>query len=225
MRGKLITIEGIDGSGKGTQAKRLLEALGQKGMAARLFSFPNYGNTFFAKEVGRFLDGQLGSLEAVHPKLAAMLFAGDRFEMKGELEACLQQGCHVICDRFTASNIAHQSVKLGSEGFEPFAAWLEELEHGVYGLPWPDFTVFLDVPLDQTRKLVLLKEKRSYTEQKEDIQEQDKDYQGRVYDAYQALYKRGGWYRLACLGADGLRSIEDISEELITRVSEFLEGA
>ena len=110
-KGKLIVFEGIDGSGKGTQTKKLFNFLKNKGIKTELFEFPFYSETFFGKEVGNYLNGEFGGLKEIHPKLSAMLYAGDRYEKRDELIKKLNQGYLIICDRYVPSNIAHQTAK------------------------------------------------------------------------------------------------------------------
>src|SRR5271163_4764483 len=108
--GKLIAIEGIDGSGKRTQVELLAHALTERGYTVHQIAFPKYESTF-GKLVGQFLDGRLGPLEHVDPRFTALLYAGDRLEAKPELEAALQQGQIVLADRYVASNLAHQGAR------------------------------------------------------------------------------------------------------------------
>src|SRR5262245_14747793 len=98
-RGKLIAIEGIDGSGKGTQAARLVAGLQEKGLRVELISFPRYRDTFFGARIGDFLNGRFGGLAEVHPFLAATLFAGDRLESRQLLEDALGRNNVVVLDR------------------------------------------------------------------------------------------------------------------------------
>lgn len=218
MRGKLITIEGIDGSGKGTQATMLLDKLLEKSIPAKLYSFPNYEKTFFGKEVGAFLRGEFGSIESVDPKLASILFAGDRFEKKHEIEADLSNGVIVICDRYVDSNIAHQCAKLSSDMRQEFCEWLENLEYKVFGMPRPDIVFLLDVPLSISKEMVLKKNKRTYTDAKEDIHESAHGYLEEVFSMYLELGKHGGWHKIECTRNSRIRDIEEINESIINFV-------
>ncbi|RPI82323.1 MAG: thymidylate kinase, partial [Planctomycetaceae bacterium] len=110
-RALLIDFEGIDGSGKGTQARRLCERLSAERIPCALISFPRYSETLFGRAVGEFLNGRFGALDQVHPFLVSLLFAGDRFESKGLLETALAQNEVVVLDRYVPSNIAHQASK------------------------------------------------------------------------------------------------------------------
>ena len=115
----LIAIEGIDGAGKGTQAARLTDRLNEAGLKTTKIQFPRYSETTFGGAIGDFLNGRFGSLDQVHPQLASVLYAGDRFESKPHLLQAMETHDAVVLDRFTGSNLAHQSAKLdGTERSE-----------------------------------------------------------------------------------------------------------
>src|SRR5436189_2398478 len=108
--GKLIAVEGIDGSGKRTQVDRLTLALKARGYSIYSTGFPQF-ESWFGKMVGQFLNGDLGSLENVDPHFTTLLYAGDRFEAKPKLEAALNNGQIVLVDRYVGSNLAHQTAR------------------------------------------------------------------------------------------------------------------
>lgn len=214
MTGKLITIEGIDGSGKGTQAAKLVSELSKVGIPAKMYSFPAYDKTFFGKEIGAFLRGEFGTINEVHPKLAALLFASDRLEQKSNLIKDLMEGTYIICDRYVESNIAHQAAKVPEETRGGFISWIKELEYSVNGLPKPDITVFLDVPLQISKEFVLKKKQRSYTDEKEDIHEADHSYLEKVYEVYKRQQRVEDWYTINCVNTNKVKSIETINKEI-----------
>lgn len=216
MTGKLITIEGIDGSGKGTQSQLLIKKLEQSGKKVKMYSFPAYEETFFGKEVGAFLRGEFGSIDDVHPKLASVLYASDRLEQKPQMLKDLTDGYYVVCDRYVESNMGHQAAKFPLEERPEFINWLNELEYGVNALPKPDITFFLDVPLSVSKELVLKKKQRSYTDEKEDIHEAAHGYLEKVYQVYQYLNERNKWCRVPCVDNGTIRSIEQINSELLS---------
>lgn len=218
MRGMLITIEGIDGSGKGTQAEMLLKRLPEASFPTKLYSFPCYNDTFFGNEIGAYLRGEFGTLEQVHPKLASILFAGDRFEKKDEIENDLKNGVNVICDRYIDSNIAHQCAKLPLDKRQKFADWLETLEYNVFSMPKPDITFFLDVPLNISKQMVLMKKKRSYTDEKEDIHESSYEYLESVFSVYLALGEIRKWKKISCTKDSCIRGINEINLELVSHI-------
>lgn len=214
MKGKLVTFEGIDGSGKGTQSKLLLSKLRAAGVKAEIFSFPCYDKTFFGKEIGAFLRGEFGGINDVHPKLASMLYAMDRLEMRQSIIEYLDGGYIVICDRYVDSNIAHQSSKLSSEEKTKFINWIEELEYVFNKMPVPDLTFFLDVPINVSKEMVLKKNKRNYTELDEDIHEKEYGYLEKVYCSYQEINSGKRWKKIECC-KDGVLSTPEFISNLV----------
>jgi len=171
-RGNLIALEGIDGSGKRTQLDLLACELDARGLSTFRISFPRY-ESFYGKLVGRYLNGEFGTLGAVDPHLSALLYAGDRLEGKPEIEAALSAGKIVLADRYIGSNMAHQSARVPPEQREEFFAWLKRLEYGLYALPVEDLVAYLHVPVAEAHRLIGLKSARAYTSLKRDIQEAD----------------------------------------------------
>src|SRR5579862_9364677 len=164
-RGKLIAIEGIDGSGKRTQLDLLAQALEARGLEAYRISFPRY-ESLFGKLVGEYLNGDFGPMEAVDPHLSAVLYAGDRMEAKPAIQAALSSGKIVLADRYIASNLAHQSARVPAERREEFIGWVKRLEYGAYALPVEDLVVYLRLPVAEAHRLVGLKSARTYTSKK-----------------------------------------------------------
>jgi dTMP kinase len=213
--GYLVAIEGIDGSGKGTQAKRLHERLESEGLRATLISFPRYDATFFGRAVGKYLNGAFGSLGEVHPFFASLLFAGDRFESRTVLTEALAAHDVVVLDRYVASNIAHQAARLEGAARERLAEAIEHLEFDVYQLPRPDLVVLLDLSVPCAQRLIATKPARAYTERAADIQEADAGYLGRVRALYLELAGREtNWSVICCEQQGSLRSVEEVGEEI-----------
>jgi dTMP kinase len=211
----LVALEGIDGSGKGTQAQRLLRRLETDGRRATLLSFPRYDATFFGRAVGQYLNGAFGSLAQVHPFFAALLFAGDRFESRPVLTEALATHDVVVLDRYVASNIAHQAARLDGDGRERLLEAIEHLEFEVYQMPRPDLVVLLDLSVACAQRLIANKPARSYTERAADIQEADADYLTRVRSLYLDLARRQpNWSVVSCEQQGSLRSADDIAEEI-----------
>lgn len=210
----LIAIEGIDGSGKGTQAKLLLERARREGHSAELLAFPMYQDSFFGHEIGRYLNGEFGDVWSVHPRLTATLYAGDRFESRERLWRLRQETDLVVCDRYTPSNQAHQSVKLPEPERPAFFSWLDRLEHEVFGIPRPDLVIFLDLPPEMAAELIQRKSARTYTDRKADIHEMDDSYLRSVHTAYRALSEGERWATIPCVSAGGIRPLEEIHEAI-----------
>lgn len=213
--GRLIAIEGIDGSGKGTQLELLQKALRANGVAVHATNFPHY-QSWFGSMVGQFLNGKFGALETVHPHFAALLYAGDRFEAKRELTDALTQGKLVLADRYIASNLAHQTGRVPAAQRAEFITWLEHLEYDIYGLPREDRVIYLRVPPAQAQALVAQKTARSYTNAKQDIQESSLRHLQDAAEMYDQLAKRPHWATIECIDrlTNTMRAPEAISADL-----------
>jgi dTMP kinase len=218
-RGRFISLEGIDGSGKLTQLDLLARELDARGLATFRISFPRYGS-FFGKLVGRYLNGEFGALDAVDPHFSALLYAGDRLEAKPEIEAALSSGKIVLADRYIGSNLAHQSARVPPEQREEFLAWLKRLEYGLYALPGEDLVVYLRVPVAEAQRLVGLKSARAYTNLKHDIQEADIKHLEETAIIYDRLATEANWARIDCINtASGvLYSPEEIHRAVLRAV-------
>lgn len=222
MTGKIIVFEGIDGSGKGTQSKKLYTHLKSLNYKVALFEFPFYDDTFFGKEVGNYLNGKFGSLDEVDPKLSAMLYAGDRYEKKDEIIEKLNQNYIVICDRYVPSNIAHQTSKYkNNQEKEKLKRWIEKLEYTVYKLPRPDTVFFMDMNPNFSSDLVLKKDTRNYTDKKKDLHESDNNYLNDVYNTFKHLTKEKNWITIECQTQNNLKDVEEIHSEIIKNLKKL----
>jgi dTMP kinase len=218
-RGKLIVIEGIDGSGKQTQASLLARAFEERSIALVRFSFPRYESSF-GHLIARFLNGEFGPLSAVDAHFSALLYAGDRFEAKPELEEALHSGRVIVMDRYIASNLAHQAARLPVERRAEFIAWLRHLEYGIYGLPTEDLVIYLRVPAQEGHRLVGLKSARSYTAKQRDLQESDLSHLNEAARVYDQLAKASNWVTIDCFDSkSGKHSApEEIHREVIEAI-------
>lgn len=183
----LITIEGIDGSGKATQAKLVQKNLEESGLRSTIFSFPAYQSSAYGDLIAEYLNGNLGKLEDIHPKLAALMFSVDRLHAKEQLDALLDEGGIVICDRYVHSNIAYQSARVPEDEQTDFSNWLYDLEFKTNDMPKPDAAFFLNVAPDVARERVLQKDPRDYTDKAEDLHEQEHGYMETVSHRYLCL--------------------------------------
>lgn len=222
MTAKIVAIEGIDGSGKGTQSGRLVENLLGEGRAVSLLSFPRYSDTRFGAAIGDFLNGRFGSLEQVSPFLASVLYAGDRFESKALIEKAVSECDVLIFDRYTASNIAHQGAKVTAAERDEIIEFIEGIEHDVFGLPRADLTLLMDISVELSQALIRKKAPRDYTDQAADLQEADVAYMSGVRDVYQSLAARGSWQAIPCESNGELRSLDDIAGDAQQAVSAIL---
>lgn len=219
----LIAIEGIDGAGKGTQARRLTDALRATGRSVELLSFPRYEQTSFGRRIGEFLNGRFGALDQVSPFLAALLYAGDRFESKPVLTAALANNDVVVLDRYVASNIAHQAAKLDGAEREELSRWIEHIEFELNALPRPDLTILFDLSAADAQQLIARKQQRSYTDRAADLHEADAAYLSRVREVYLELaHGRLDWLRVAVTQDGRVRTVDEIAEEVLKRVTDSL---
>jgi dTMP kinase len=197
-RGKLIAIEGIDGSGKRTQLELLARALESRGIECVSVSFPRYDSSF-GQLVAQYLNGDFGPLSAVDPHFSAMLYAGDRLEAKPELDAALSAGKTVLADRYIASNLAHQTARVAPEQRLKFLHWLQRLEYSLYDLPAEDLVLFLRLPVTEAHRLVGMKQAREYTALRRDLQEADVRHLEEAAYIYESLAATPTWAAIECV--------------------------
>jgi dTMP kinase len=224
-RGKLIVLEGIDGSGKRTQMEMLARALTWRGIDFIRTSFPRYDG-FFGKLVARFLNGDFGPLQVVDPHLSALLYAGDRLEAKPEIEAALAAGKIVLADRYIGSNLAHQGARMPRKKRPEFLKWLRKLEYEVYALPAEDLVIYLRVPAAEGRRLVGQKGARKYTKRRRDLQEANLAHLEKASAVYDGLSRQPNWIKIQCSSAGikgksrviSLRTPAAIHEEILKAV-------
>ena len=215
----MIAIEGIDGSGKRTQVELLTAALRERGHSVFATGFPQY-DSWFGKMVGQFLNGELGPLESVDPHFSALLYAGDRYEAKGKLEAALNNGQIVLVDRYIGSNLAHQTARVDAAKRAAFQEWIEHLEYGIYGMPKEDLVLYLRVPAVEAQKLVAMKSARSYTSAQKDLLEASLRHLEDAARMYEALSKRPNWNTIECFDSkrNQMREAEKIAQEILGTV-------
>lgn len=220
--GKLIVIEGTDGSGKSTQFKLLTQRLTREGRDFRQIVFPQYSEPSSAL-IRMYLGGEFGQRPGdVNAYAASAFYAVDRYaSFKKVWGNYYNGGGLVISDRYTTSNAVHQASKEPPENRQRFLKWLYEFEYDHLGLPRPDLTLYLDVPTDFTEKLLRAREQDTHT--KADIHEKDTQYLAtcRRMGAFAADYY--GWTVISCVRDGKMRSMEDIHEEIYRHVRNCLE--
>jgi dTMP kinase len=218
-----LVLEGIDGSGKGTQAARLVETAAARGHSVASFRFPLYDDNPFSRAIGRYLNGELGSLEDVHPALSALLYACDRFHARPELVRAIEEHDLVVCDRYVASNLAHQGSQLEGAEREELLDWLLEVEYGEFQLPKPGLVVLLDAHPKLARELVAKKGERSYTTLEADILESNEAHGDASREIYLELARRDGWQVVGTAGEDGsVRDVDEIAADVWAAVEPLL---
>lgn len=168
MKGKFIAIEGPDGSGKETQQKLLIARLRKNGYSVEPFDFPQYESSLFGELVGQMLSETYGPMDNIHPRIASVVYAADRWSASPKINDHLLRGDIIVANRYTLSNDAHQSARLPEAERDAFLKWLEDLEYSSlgFGIPRPDLYIHLDVPPEISQELILQKAERAYLEGK-----------------------------------------------------------
>lgn len=176
-KGKLIVLDGTDGSGKTTQAHLLVNRLRQNGHKVKLADFPQYGHKS-AGLIENYLTGQYGEADKVDPYIASLFYALDRYDFSFKLNNWLNAGCHVISNRYVASSMGHQAGKIkNKKQRQKFLRWLDELEYNLLRIPQPDLNIILHVPAEIAQKLVDHKGPRAYLNgQKRDQHEKNRQH-------------------------------------------------
>ena len=220
--GKLIVIEGTDGSGKSTQFKALTERLHNEGTDFKTLVFPRYSEPSSAL-IRMYLGGEFGTNPSdVNAYAASAFYAVDRFaSYKQDWGQWYDNGGVILSDRYTTSNAVHQTSKEPKEKQAEFLRWLYEFEYDKLGLPRPDLIIYLDVPTAFTEKL--MRHREASTNTKADIHEKDMDYLATCRETGRAAAKFYNWTIIDCVKDGQMRSIEDIHKEIYAKVRACLE--
>ena len=220
--GKLIVLEGTDGSGKSTQFRLLTQRLTQDKFTFEKLVFPQYSEPSSAL-IRMYLGGEFGhSPSDVNAYAASVFFAVDRYaSFKKVWGDWYENGGLIVSDRYTTSNAVHQTSKEPEEKQAEFLHWLYEFEYDKLGLPRPDLTIYLDVPTDFTEKL--MRRREADTNTTADIHEQDLSYLATCRESGRAAAQFYGWTMVNCVKDGAMRSIEDIHEEIYAHVAKLLE--
>jgi dTMP kinase len=172
-QGIFIVLEGVDGSGKGTQFRLLTERLKAVGYDVEVFDFPRYEQPS-SHFVRNYLNGEYGDAAGISPYTASLFFALDRYEAAPQIKKAIQQGKIVLSNRYVGSNMAHQGGKFTNSGEQRgFFIWEDGLEFQMLGIPRPTLNIFLRVPAEISHELIVKKAKRSYTDNSHDQHEAD----------------------------------------------------
>ena len=222
MKGKLIVLEGTDGSGKATQTRFLVENLKKSGYQVEVEDFPQYGQKS-AGPVEDYLNGKYGTAEELGPYVPSIFYAVDRFAAKARMLKNLQQGMVVVSNRYVGSSMAHQGGKIKDRAEQKkYFEWLDHLEFEKFGIPRPDLNLLLHVPAEVAQKLVDQKEKRDYTEGR-DMHEDDLDHLESAERVYLSIAKEYGYEVVECVSVGKLQTPEEISELVWQKVKPILE--
>ena len=217
MQGKLIVIEGLDGSGKATQAKLLCEALEARGHKVKKVSFPDYESSSSAL-IKMYLAGEFGTDPAsVNAYAASTFYAVDRYaSFKKGWESFYHEGGIVVADRYTTSNAVHQCSKLPRDQWDGYLQWLFDFEYRLVGIPTPDRVIYLQVDPAVSQKLMTGRYQGD--ESKKDIHEKNLAYLDRSRQAAEYCAEKLGWQTVSCVSHGAMRTIEDIHEEVLENI-------
>ena len=220
-KGKIILMEGTDGSGKNTQAKKLVERLTQDGLPCEMMSFPRYdtptgriiGQCYLGKNLGEGDKAWFGEADSVDPNVASLYYSADQKAAEGEIRRIINSGTHLVLDRYVESNMGHQGGKeTDPEKRKKFIKFIEDLSYGVLNLPRPDLTIFLYLPYEHGE---VLRKKRGG---ERDGHESNLDHLIRAEETYEFLSEKYEWKKITCNVLGNTRSEEDISEEVYKHV-------
>lgn len=220
--GKLIVIEGTDGSGKSTQFRLLTDRLESEQVKFQKLVFPQYSEPSSAL-IRMYLGGEFGkSPSDVNAYAASAFYSVDRYASYRKVWGkWYEEGGLVVSDRYTTSNAVHQASKEPEDKREDFLNWLYDFEYDKLGLPRPDLVIYLDVPTDFTEKMLRHRETETHTHA--DIHEQDMQYLATCQRMGRAAAEHYGWTVIRCVRDGAMRSMEDIHEEIYRHVAACLE--
>ena len=224
----LIVLEGLDGAGKSTQLKMVTSYFSSLGRKVDYLHFPRYTAPLYSELIAKFLRGDFGSIDQVHPQLVALLFAEDRRDASSLIRSWMNQGHVVILDRYVYSNIAFQCAKLPTaEQAEELRDWILDLEFGRFGIPRPTLNLFLDVPIEFVDAKLRQSRKggdRRYLEGKADIHEANIAFQVKVRDIYREQCRMDDQFlRIDCSDDEGhMLPAADIFRRIRTQIDALL---
>lgn len=226
-KGKLIVIDGTDGSGKATQVALLSKRLKKEGYTVKNVDFPEYYKNFFGKFIGHCLSEQYYNFVKVHPKIASVLYAADRFESKLEIENWLTKGYIVIANRYVSANQIHQGGKIKSVKKRiEFIKWLDQMEHKVFKIPRPNVVIYLSVPFEVSLRMMKernAKSMRNYTGGRSDVHEVDVEFQKNSRNSALWLSKTLKYFKkIDCAPKGEILSREEIHVEVYEKVKKLL---
>ncbi len=202
-KGKFIVIDGIDGSGKGTQTRLLVAKLKSLNIKVKLIDFPQYENNFFGKLIGEYLAGAYGDFSEIDPRVASVLYAGDRFESSKMIRKWIDEGYTVVADRYVSANQIHQGGKIDNpKERKEFMSWLDKMEYSVFKIPRPDLVIYLDVPFEVSKEWLknkIMKIKKKYLKGRLDVAEENLTYLKNSRNSGIDLSKNDkGWEKIEC---------------------------
>ena len=227
-KGKLIVIDGTDGSGKATQVKLLAQTLRKEGHKIKIVDFPEYYKNFFGKFIGHCLSQQYYNFLGVHPKIASVLYAADRWESSEEMREWLKKGYIVIANRYVSANQIHQGGKTkDARRRNDFLKWLDQMEYEIFKIPRPDVTFYLSLPIKIVLKLLdergSSKMKREYLKRAKDVHEADENFLINSRKSALKLVKEvPNFIKIECAENGKILSREKIHEMIYQKVKKII---
>ena len=220
-KGKLIVLEGTDGSGKATQCAALAEALKRDGIGCEKIEFPRYDQESSAL-IRMYLNGAFGTHPSdVNAYAASTFFAVDRYaSYRTDWGGIYENGGLILSDRYTTSNAIHQGSKLPEAELPAFFDWLYDLEYGKLGLPRPDLVLYLDVDLPTSLKRMQHRQEKLNT--KADIHEQDEAYLENCLRIGRLAAAHYGWTVVPFMKDGAERALEEKHEEIFSIIRSAL---
>ena len=217
-KGKLIVIDGGNGSGKTTQARLLVEHLKKEQILVKYVDFPQYYRSFHGKTVAKFLRGEFGKIDEVSPYLISLAFALDRASVKHEMDEFLAKGGIIIANRYATSSMAHQAAKCKTEKERAdFLKWVYELEYKVHKIPKENIVIYLHVPYQLGIKLTEKRGTPAYLEgATQDIEEKDLNNRIQTEAMYLMLCKKyRHWKKIDCVKDGKLLPAQEIHKQIL----------
>lgn len=213
-KGKLIVIEGSDGSGKTTQTKMLVDYFKKRHVKVKYIEFPRYYTSFHGEIVARFLRGEFGAINSVSPYLISLAYALDRLSQRDQINNWLKRGYMIVANRYVTSSLAHQAAKLNDRERDRFVEWLDELEYRVHKMPREDLVIYLYVPWQIGQQLSQSKTK-VYLNGQKDIAENDIKHLQETEKMYNWLLRnKKNWVRVKCVRKGKIRDKKEIQEKI-----------
>lgn len=228
-QGKLIVLDGTDGSGKATQAAELVNHLRREGKRVETYDFPRYSN-HFGGLIGEGLAGKHGDFAHISPYIISALYAADRFESSAIIKNWLSEGAIVVLDRYVSANQIHQGGKIRNDNERrKFLTWLDHMEHGIFQLPRPDIICYLDVPIEISQKLMQEKtskqKKQEYSNQENGLDQHESDFkhlQNAKESGLKMIADTANWCRVQCYNNGTMLPISVIHNEIWNYISDVI---
>jgi dTMP kinase len=226
-KGKLIVIDGTDGSGKATQVELLRARLAKEGYKVKTVDFPEYYKNFFGEFIGHCLAEQYYNWVNIHPKIASVIYAADRFESKEQIDKWLKQGNVVLANRYVSSNQIHQGGKItDAKKRKDFLKWLDKMEYEVFKIPRPDIVFYLEVPIKVTQKLMAERDQkhaRQYLRRKGDVHENDPVFlENSRKSALKLIKELNNFIKISCVKGMNMRTRESIHEDVYIEAKKII---